>query len=334
MISGATRRGLLAAAAGAAMCRPARARAGAGAAGRLLVAGPAGGRLDALAAALLPALVRAGGDVLDVQAVGGEDGVTGANQFAARFDGEGEGTPLLLLPGAAAAAWIAGDPRVQYDAARWLPLLCGLGSGVFASRRAPGSARPAEPWRVAVPDPLGAGAACLLGLDLLATPALPVRTGDPAAALRAGQVDAAFLPGPAAVTVASSAGANPVFWLGLPDAGGDVLPWPAVPSLVGLLQSRAAEPMLSRALGAVSAAALLDYALVVPALTPAPAVARWREAVSRVAGAPDLAASVPAGVRSLAAPACGATQAAIALDPATLLAYRRWLGRRLTNSAG
>ncbi len=126
---------------------------------RMLVAGPAGGRLTAWSAALGPRLLHGlpPGSRLSGEPVGGADGVTGANRFEAQFDPEG--TRLMLLPGSAALAWLAGDPRVHFDAARWLPLLCGVSTGVLACRRPLEASRAATPLRMAVGGPLGPDAA-------------------------------------------------------------------------------------------------------------------------------------------------------------------------------
>jgi hypothetical protein len=304
----------------------------AGETARLLVAGPPGGRLDGLAAALRPALLRGlGSDAeLEVRTAGGEDGVTGANQFQAWFTSEGDGTSLLLLPGAVGVAWLVGDPRSKYDFARWLPLLCGIGSGVLACRRPIGAARAADPWRVGLADPPGPAAPCLLGLDLLGIPAQPRIVDNPAAALGGGTVDAAFLR-PDATGAALGAGATPMFSLGAPELPDAPDPgFPDVPSLTDLVRRgpRAADP-LARALHAASAAALLDYALVMPALTPASSVAMWRAAAAPLAGLSDLRGPIGGGARAIAAPGCLRVQSAISVAPGVLLAYRSWLGDRL-----
>ncbi len=87
----------------------------------LLVAGPESGATDRWAALLGPALGRGlpPGTQVHTEAVGGPDGVTGANQFEARTTPDG--TTALLLPGSAALAWLVGDPRARFDAAHWMP---------------------------------------------------------------------------------------------------------------------------------------------------------------------------------------------------------------------
>ena len=88
-------------------------------AARLTVAGPADGDLAQQAAALIEAL-RRGGAAIEVEAVGTADGATGANRFTA--SAVADGSDLLLLPGEALQAWLAGDPRARYEPARWIPL--------------------------------------------------------------------------------------------------------------------------------------------------------------------------------------------------------------------
>ena len=112
----------------------------------LIIAGPPQGRLDRWADLLVPALGRAMPSAfarpamppLMRSAVGGVDGVTGANQFEARISPDG-GT-ALLLPGSAAMAWLVGDPRAQFDAARWA-------SGRPGRRCPTSSARGCRCWR-------------------------------------------------------------------------------------------------------------------------------------------------------------------------------------------
>ncbi len=329
------RRGLLAAGgalAAAAAIGPARiGRAAAAEPAHLLVAGSRGGALDRWAG-LLAAALRGGwpSDAgMDARAVGGDDGVTGANQFEARDPGDGT---ALLLPGAAAAAWLAGDPRVHFDAARWLPVMCGVSGGVLAGRRPLFAASRSAPMRLALTDRLGPAAACLLGLDLLGVAVLPVAEADGAAALRAGRVDAAFVPD-AQGDIGIMAHAAALFTLGPPErAGADardpaMMEVPALPEL--LARVGPSDPELLAGWYAAAAAAQLDYALVLPSLSAAPSVALWREAASRAVDDPALRAAAPADTRALAAPGCGVVLGAIAARSAALLAYRRWLALRL-----
>ena len=347
MIRPCRRRQVLAAAGGLlAASRRGVGRARAAAPMRLLVAGVPGGRTARWAAALALALQRAwpgglqGGAAPDIVMLGGEDGVTGANQFEARGPSDGA---ALLLPGAAASAWLAGDPRVQFDAARWLPVMCAVSGGVLAGRRTLADARPAWPMRLAVAEPLGPGAACLLGLDLLGVPARPVaqEAGDAAegqAALLSGQADAAFLSGQNPIAAAEAAGALPLCTLGTPGAPAEAAAPaaaaapPTMPALLSSVISR--DPALVAGWSAVAASVQLDYALVLPPLTDAASVALWREAADRAVDDPALLAAADPGARALATAGSGAVLGAIATTSAALLAYRRWLASRLGYQPG
>ncbi|MBV8915075.1 MAG: hypothetical protein JOZ05_18795, partial [Acetobacteraceae bacterium] len=130
----------------------------------LMVAGPAAGRMDRWGEAIAPALGRAlqQPGPLPRENVGGSDGVTGANQFEARA--APDGSLALLVPGSAALAWLAGDTRVKFDAARWTPVWAGTRSAALASRVA---LRPGRSVRIGVRGTMGPELAALLALDLM-----------------------------------------------------------------------------------------------------------------------------------------------------------------------
>lgn len=322
--------------------------AGAGAVARaaeqanLLVAGPDGGWLSAWSATLARPLLHGlpAGSRLSDRPVGGADGVTGANRFEAQFDRDG--TRLMLLPGTAALAWLAGDPRVHFDAAHWLPLLCGVSTSVLACRRPLDAGSASTPLRMAVDGPLGPGAAALLALDLIGVPATPVRgLANPQAALAAGRIDAAFLPGQAGTEAgAALPGMAARYCLGAPDAMAEADP--LLPTLAGLVAKSwddrgRGDATLLAAWRAAAAAAQLDYALVMAPLSEPASVALWRQAAATARGAMVQAGVQPGfrpGIRSLAAPGCNTVLGAIATDSAALLAYRRWLETRLTWQPG
>jgi hypothetical protein len=305
----------------------------------LLVAGPPQGRLDRWADLLLPALGRvlpsaarpspnpspnpSLGPVVR-SAVGGADGVTGANQFEARVAPDG-GT-ALLLPGSAATAWLVGDPRARFDAAGWVPAWAGLASAVLVSRAPLASGRP---LRVGSARPAGPTLPALLALDLLGIEVTPCddRTAD-----------AVFLSGQGArAAVALQRGMAPVLTLGALDpagAWGRDPAFPAVPTAAEAV-SRHAPPALLAALRAASAAALLDAALVLPRLSPANRVALWRRACAEASGTAALANEAAAlGVRAAPAPAAAVLMAAVAADVPTLLALRGWLDARWGSQPG
>lgn len=305
----------------------------AGEAASVLVAGPDGGRMAEWLLRLSPGLlagIGAGSGGLTRQTEGGADGVTGANVFETRFTPAGTG--LLLAPGEAARAWLAGDARVHFDVARWLPVLSGVSTGALVCRRSLASAA-SRPWRVAMASALEPAAAMLLGLELLGVPADPVAgVVDPLRALATGQIDAAFVPGVEAAAVAGALNAAAVFSFGQADADDLASPDPLlaeVPSLgAQIIASGAANTVLLSAWRAAAAASMLDFALVLQTLTAAPEVTVWRKAGqnAQTQGVP----AMPSGpTRLLAAPGCNAVMARIAADSPGLLAYRAWLTRRL-----
>lgn len=298
----------------------------------LLIAGPPRGRPDRWADLLLPALGRvlpsAAGPAarpLVRSAVGGADGVTGANQFEALVPPDG-GT-ALLLPGSAALAWLTGDPRAQFDAARWVPAWAGLASAVLVSRVPLSSGRTLRLGGARVAGP---SLPVLLALDMLGIEVTP--SSDQAA-------DAMFLSGQGArAAVALQRGMAPVLTLGAIDPAGNWLRDPAFPTVPTATEavSRYAPPTaLLAALRAASAAAMLDAALVLPQLSPADSVALWRRACAEAsATTPFVAEAAALGVRTATAPAVATLTATIAADTPTLLALRSWLDTRRDGPPG
>ncbi len=305
----------------------------------ILVAGPDGGRTDAWTRVIVPALGQAlpPETLIRKTATGGPDGVTGANQFDARSAPDGQ--TVLLVPGLAAIAWLVGDPRAQFDAGHWVPVLAGATSGVLVARVGPSAFGPGARVRIAASSPTGAELPALLGIDLLGARSVPVfGLGEPEHArdaLRQGGVDAVFVSGhsvPEQVAELASAGGQPVFSLGARDGAGALVRDPLFPDLpnlaemgVGLSGAAPSGPLFD-AWGATAAASQLDFALVLPQLTPASMVALWRRAGAQAAAAPEMQAAAAAlSVRPSGGPAA---TAAIAPDAAALLQLRRWLATR------
>lgn len=298
---------------------------------RLLVAGPQGGETDRWADALGRALAAV---PLRREAVGGPDGVTGANRFEARTAPDGD--TALVTPGTAATAWLVGDARAQFDAARWVPVLAGIGSGVLVSRVA---ARPGAILRMAVASVVGPDLPGLLGLDMLGTAVEPVPgpSGMEARdALLNGQVDAIFLRGAGAATAVqwlAMQGVPALFTIGSPDEAGQPVRdrnLPDLPVFPELLARR--QPLggqLYAAWRATAAAAALDVGVVLPREAPAGTIAQWRRACVQAAGSPELMAVAAAqDARPLAAASAATCMAAVAPDADALLELRRWLGQR------
>jgi hypothetical protein len=305
----------------------------------VMVAGPDGGRTDAWTRVILPALSQALPPETPVRksSSGGPDGVTGANQFDAR--GAPDGQTVLLVPGLAAIAWLVGDPRAQFDAGHWVPVLAGATPGVVVARIGPSGFGPGTKPRIAAAAPVGAELPALLGVELLGAQLVPVfglSDHDQAAdALRQGAVDAVFVQGrkvPERIAALAASGGQPVFTLGARDAAGALVRDPLFPDLPNLAELHAGlggAPLsgpLYEAWCASATACQLDFGLVLPQLTPAGMVALWRRAGAQAAAAPEMQAAAAAlSVRPLGSPAATAS---IAADATALLALRRWLATR------
>jgi tripartite-type tricarboxylate transporter receptor subunit TctC len=341
---GVTRRHLLAYGAAAGLV-PRAAAATAPASPQIMVAGPDGSPLDGWAAALAPALARglapsvAPGASLRIVNLGGVDGVTGANQFEARAAPDGQ--TALLVPGEAAIAWLAGDPRVQFDAARWVAVLAGTGGGLVVGRVDPATWTRTRGLQVAGTGPAGPSLAMMLALELLGvsfTPVFGFTTADARAALASGRVQVVLLAGanvPKQFAALSADGGRPLFALGTIDASGEPAPdplFPGVPDFNQLhLTLRGAAPAgpLYDAWRATAVAAQMTFGLVLPELTPAAAVALWRRAAAQAVGTPMLqSAASQSSLRTLAPQPAVAITEALAASPDALLDLRSWLADR------
>ena len=319
----------------------------------MLVAGPAGGMLDRWSRVLAPLLARALPLETGVRrtAVGAPDGVTGANQFGARVVPDGQ--TLLLAPGDAALAWLVGDPRAQYDVARWVPVLATLSSAVVFLRagvRTAGRVRLASTGSAGVDLPATLGLAMLGGqVELL--PVLPgegrpgeVRLGENRpgdsrlesrlGAVAQGDLDAVLVRGHRVEDQARalvSAGARPLFAFGAPDPNGRLVRSPLFPDvptfaeLFALSQGRRPMGPLFEGWCAAATAAQMEFALVLPELTPAALVASWRRAGNETASTLDLQAVVRANdLRIVSGADMSAASALLAADQAALLSLRHW----------
>jgi hypothetical protein len=361
--SSPTRRALLGAALGAAVARRAaraetpvtdpmagenEATAPAGDAGRgarllaasVIVGGPPDGEAGSLAHLLAPLLGPAllGSAPLGVQPTGGIDGVTAANAFETRASPDG--STALMVPGTASLAWLAGDPRVHFDAGLWVPALAATAPVVLVGRRAP---RPGEPFRLAGAGPVGREMPALLALELLhasVEPRFDIRLAAEAeAAVREGAADAIVIGGrdvPARLAALAAGGIAPIFALGgLPDALGQPARDPAIAHVetfdayaerVG--GARPAGPLLP-GYRAAAAAARLDTALVLPQLASAGIVALWRAACDEAADTPELRdMSAREAVMPLSAPGCVAAVAATVAGETAQLDLHRFLAER------
>jgi hypothetical protein len=325
----------------------------------LIVGGPQGSQLVTWASMFGGAIgprMQPAEQSLRIMPVGGADGVTAANQFEARA--APDGATALFVSGSAAMAWLRGDPRAQFDAGHWLPLATGLIPGVVlmhSKLSVPGSSDPRPqgaasttkgPFRLCCSGPLDVSIAASLGLSVLGIETLPATVSDdPISELRAGRADFAFLLGAPALerlSVAGQTGVLPIFSLGMSDDAGGLLrdpmiaDVPTLPELVASLPLNSS-PGLLQAWRAVAAAAQIEFALVLPWLTPAGTVAIWRKAVSQMAlsgksDAPPNGSIRPAFspmLRIHTDPAGNFGLSAIITDSNTLLELRRWAALHL-----
>jgi hypothetical protein len=306
----------------------------------LLAAGPEGGQTDRWARLLASPLDRALGASLRTATTGGIDGVTGANQFDARATPDG--SAALLVPGAAALAWLAGDPRAQFDAAHWVPVLAGAAPGIVVSRVGVEALLSGQELRISTGSPAGAGMPALLAFDLLGVRCTPqFGPPDQAAALEAFRqrtADAVFLHGTdVPEQVSRLDGAKPLFTLGVLDESGAAVRdpvFPDVPHLAELyasLRGTAPASPLFEGWRASATAVQLEFGLVLPPLTPAARVAVWRRAANQAAIAPETQAACAArAIRPLPTPSAAAFTSSIAADATALLELRRWLNARFS----
>ena len=283
----------------------------------LLVAGPTGSPLWRWAEVIAPVLGQSmlAGDPLGLEAVGGADGVTGVNQFQAQV--APDGATGLLLPGTALLAWLVGDNRVRFDTGSWAPLWGGRAGAMVASR---GGIAAGRKLRIAVGRVVGPELEALLALHMMGVEVVPVAMSGPDKLLQR-DVDAVYCRGPVSLERLAQAGWTPGFAL----EGSSDLP----PASTLFTAARLAEPSSMAAFRAVSAAASLDVALVLPAVAPATVLAWWRRGCEQLDEAPAVrAAAMSAGVQQDDAGSIAAQLASVSLDTASMLALRTVLAER------
>ncbi len=306
----------------------------------LLIAGPAGGRLDRisahLAGALLPGLPS--GTMISRVARGGPDGVAGANEFSARV--AADGAAALVLPGIAVINWLAGDSRCHFEANRFVPVLGGLTSRVLLGRNGI-DLTAATPLRVAAARAVGPDLPALLGIDMLGGRAQPVFGLDGVAArgaLARGEVDAVLVQGAdiAETRLALATLATPLFSFGMIDASGQLAADPALPdvphwpALYQKMRGAAPAGPIYAAWQSAAAAAILDFALVLPALTPPAMVSLWRAAGGQAIANPGWQQSARLDAnRLLPGPETMVCLGGGASKPPVLTDLRHWLAERM-----
>ncbi|MGH7042866.1 MAG: hypothetical protein ACREFY_12135 [Acetobacteraceae bacterium] len=308
----------------------------------LLVAGPVDGALHRWARLVGPALARGlpPGSAIALASVGGEDGVTAADQFGGRVTPDGR--TLLFAPGAAMLAWLVGEGRAKFDVGTWVPVCAAASSGVLVGSFGVAALRAGSVLRLAVDRLPGPDLAGLLALALLGGVPHPVMGIGPAAAeaaLLRGDVDAVLLTGENVPTRAARLvrhGLWPVASFGALDRAGAMgrdPAFPMVPEVAELALALRGRPPghspggpLFQAWRACAAAAQLSFGLELPALTQAGLVALWRQAASGAVAQPDLSAALAAGdLHPLTGTAALANARTIAVGMPGLLALRQWL---------
>ena len=307
---------------------------------QVLVAGTIGRPVDRWADVFLPILDQSlprGTRIWKENAIG-DDGVTGANQFAVRTTPDG--ATALLVPGAAVTAWLVGDSRVHFDIASWIPVMDGASPGVVVGRAPLSAFGSGQTLRVAAASPVGPELPILLALDLLGirfSPVFGLDLSDQAErALEAGSADVILLHGenvPERMAALTSAGMRALFSFGAPDATGSWGRDPIVPDVPTFdeisvtLRGHPPRGPLAEVWRAAATATALEFALVLPELTPPALVALWRQAGAGVVNTATIRAlAAAAGVSVEASPAANAC--VVAVNAPALLALRSWLDRR------
>jgi hypothetical protein len=306
----------------------------------VLVAGPDGEAMARWARLLQPAIAQSlpPGVVMRQTAVGGADGVTGANQFDTRVAPDGH--TVLLAPGETVLDWLVGDPRAKFDVGHWVTVMACVTPAVVVGRAEAFAA--GGSIRIAAAHPAGHDLPAVLGIELLGGRAeLSAGVVEDDAlqnAFARNAIDAVLLRGhkvPDQAKALADAGAAPIFCLGRRDDTGALIraaEFPDVPTLPELFAQRRGAVLSGPIFDAWSAAATasqLEFGLVLPQLTPAAMVALWRSAGTDAAGA--LTVQSPAmslDVHLLGGPAATANTAPVAANEAALLALRKWLASR------
>ncbi len=312
-------------AAGALGARRALAVASVPEAATLLAPGPEDGAAAGFAARAAQGLARGlvQAAALRVTVVGGPDGITAANRFAAATAPDGRA--LLVLPGQATHALLVGDSRARFEPRHWPALAVSLGPAILAGR---GALAGAAPLRLALPGPGAPEAAALLALDLAGRPAQPATLPagmPPEAAVQHGLADALVLSGAGVLPRAAALGLTPWFAFDAPGLPRDA-DLAGLPGL-GELVPDPPQPHLLHALRAAGAALRCRAVLVLPALTSADQVAIWRGAAQRWTEAEPEAQET--GTRRAGPGEAAATLGTLCPASDAALAYREWLLRRL-----
>ncbi|ATU73428.1 hypothetical protein CFR78_07045 [Komagataeibacter rhaeticus] len=282
---------------------------------------------------------------LPVRNTVGQDGVTGANLFDSQF--ASDGMMALAAPGSALVSSLCGDLRIHFDYSRWLPLLLSMTVPVVIGRaqlhRSLGNFMRDRPVRIAVSTLTGIELPTVLAMSLFGLRPIPV-TGlatpqAAAAALHDNQVDAIQITDPqgapdtmALVESLTQAGFAPLFTLSTRTTAFSVQ-GQAVMGMEDRLRQDARSALGSLLYAAwkpLAGAASVDLALVLPMLTQAATLARWRTATAAAMRDGAIQAMGHDTGRTLLT-GTDATQALqqISGDTTTIMALRRWLAAKL-----
>lgn len=307
----------------------------------ILAAGPAGGRTDRWAKAAgigLKAVLSPAAPIAS-HAIGGVDGVTGANRLQALV--EPNGKTAAMLPGEAIIAFLTGDTRVHFQPGNWIPVMAGSSAGVMVLRGGLKRLSAPAPIRLAVASPESPDLAAVLAFQKLGAMTAPVfglrGAKAVARAFVAGGADAVMLRGediPADVASLEAEGGVAICSLGVLGDAGQVIRDPqfaGLPIVDDIARQRGAPPLskpMEQAYRALAEASRIDFMLVLPHLTPAVVVSIWRQAVLAALKTPALRSAAAASAIILSE--SGAASAMASLDPSSdaLLALRQFLFRR------
>jgi hypothetical protein len=310
----------------------------------LLAAGPQGAAISRWATACALALGPGfpGSPILQVQPVGGLDGVTGANKFDALV--VPDGSTAAMFPGATLIAWLIGDSRVHFDPTHWVPVMAGANSGVLVVRLgagvtpSPRTIQVGGSLKLAVDQPQSNDLAALLALQRMGVQTSPIfglrGTDAKTKAFLAGEADAVFLCGegvPEDIAPLAANGGVPVFSLGrLNDdgtRGADPL-FPTLPTAESFGGTRAGAPYTA-AYQAAAAAARLDFLVMLPHLTNPGAEALWQQAALTAIGTAVLGSAADASsVHLLGSAGTQAELSALSLSPTDQLGLQNFLQTR------
>ncbi|MDI2090018.1 hypothetical protein [Commensalibacter oyaizuii] len=274
-------------------------------------------------------------DPLPLRYTTGYDGVTAANLFDTRI--APDGNTALITSGNTIIAAMAGDKRVHFDYERWIPIITTLSPSIAIARQPFHNSIPDllknRTMKVAVSNILGKELPTLLGISLLQINAVPVTgltTHDMAVkALRNREVDVIQLStaqGFADLPILLKEGFHVFFSLDNSTQYG-----PNFISLYNQLHHSREGNTLLEAWNALTLAARMDIAVILPMLTPSALVTKWRLCTSKVLQTPDIIQiAQQSNLTFQENPACNDTINQMSPSIITTMALRRWLTMKMS----